>query len=159
MKRYRDLNLRAIREKADLDFAHFTYQKHMCSCCYGPKQLPKLYWKNRTIPNHDNYSYILFKNANNGSGTVTKEDWIANYTCIEWGNMTTEQLNVVCEMLLDQLGAEYIVAKPKSEAKCILIFVKSEAESFLLRNEAMLKEKPEFAHEILQMEEIANEKH
>jgi len=69
-KTYSDLNLKAIREALNIDFAHFTYKQGQCSCCYGPKDLPKMYWKDRTIPEGDDYSYILFKNANNGSGTV-----------------------------------------------------------------------------------------
>lgn len=35
--KYKELNLKKIREDNDLDFAHFTYQKGMCSCCYGQK--------------------------------------------------------------------------------------------------------------------------
>lgn len=73
LKRYKDLNLKEIREKTGIDFAHFTFQPGMCSCCYGPEDLPSLYWKDRRIK-HDNYSYILFKNADNGSGSVTKND-------------------------------------------------------------------------------------
>lgn len=74
MKIYSDLDLKAIRDEVGLDFAHFTYQRGMCSCCYGPKNLPKMYWKNKTIPAHDNYTYLLFKNADNGSGIVRGGD-------------------------------------------------------------------------------------
>ena len=80
--KYGELNLREIRDLADIDFAHFTYRRGQCSCCYGPKDLLKMYWKNRVIPEHDDYSYILFKNADNGSGTVTKNDEISDGTCI-----------------------------------------------------------------------------
>lgn len=31
MKQYKDLNLRKLREEADIDFAHFTYKKAQCS--------------------------------------------------------------------------------------------------------------------------------
>lgn len=153
MTQYKDLDLKKIREAADLDFAHYTYQKHMCSCCYGPKDLPKLYWKNRTIPDHYNYSYILFKNASNGGGAVTKNDTIKHHTCISWKNMTAEQLDMVCQMLLDQLDSDYAIAKPKCETLCIIILRRAEMEQFMERNEKDLKENPEFAYEILIKEE------
>lgn len=31
---YGDLNLKKIRDDNEFDFAHFTYQRGMCSCCY-----------------------------------------------------------------------------------------------------------------------------
>lgn len=121
--KYRDLNLKKIREDNDLDFAHFTYQKGMCSCCYGPKDLPKSYWKGKVIPEHDNYTYLLFKNADNGSGVVRGNDEIDDYTCIEW-DFPIERLETVCKDLQSQLGDEYVVLKPKNDLSCILIFKK-----------------------------------
>ena len=121
--KYKDLNLKKIREDNDLDFAHFTYQKGMCSCCYGPKDLPKSYWKGKVIPEHDNYTYLLFKNADNGSGVVRGNDEIDDYTCIEW-DFPIERLETVCKDLQSQLGDEYVVLKPKNDLSCILIFKK-----------------------------------
>jgi hypothetical protein len=118
--KYKDLNLKKIREDNDLDFAHFTYQKGMCSCCYGPKDLPKRYWRNGVIPEHDDYTYILFKNADNGGGVVTRDNEVDDYTCIEWG-FPIEKLENVCKDLQTQLGDEYVVLKPKSDFGCILI--------------------------------------
>lgn len=120
--KYRDLNLKKIREDNDLDFAHFTYQKGMCSCCYGPKHLPKRYWRGGVIPEHDNYTYLLFKNADNGSGVVKGNDEICChlYDCIEW-NFPIEKLENVCKDLQAQLGDEYIVLKPKDDSKCIVV--------------------------------------
>lgn len=43
MKRYKELNLKSLREEADIDFAHFTYLKGMCSCCFPPSSFPKIY--------------------------------------------------------------------------------------------------------------------
>ena len=89
MKKYAELNLKKIREDNGLDFAHFTYVKGMCSCCYGPTDLPAIYWKDGIVKNEeDKYSYILFKNANNGSGQVKRKDEITNYTCISHGNLS-----------------------------------------------------------------------
>lgn len=50
MKTYADLDLKAIREACDLDFAHYTYGRGQCSCCYGPLEMPAKYWRNRKKP-------------------------------------------------------------------------------------------------------------
>lgn len=120
--KYKDLNLKKIREDNDLDFAHYTYQKGMCSCCYGPKDLPKKYWRNNTIPEGDDYTYILFKNADNGSGIVKGDDEICDGTheCIAW-DFPIEKLENVCKDLQGQVGRMYVVLKPKDTMSCILI--------------------------------------
>jgi hypothetical protein len=120
--KYKELNLKKIREDNDLDFAHFTYQNGMCSCCYGPKDLPKRYWRNNTVPEGDDYTYILFKNANNGSGIVKRDDEICchSYECVAW-DFPIEKLENVCRDLQTQLGDEYVVLKPKDTSGCILI--------------------------------------
>lgn len=136
---YGDLNLKKIRDENELDFAHFTYQRGMCSCCYGPLDLPKRYWKGGKKPveveidgkwhyeldgqkvNTDNIQYILFKNADNGSGHVRRADEIDNYTCIEWG-FPMEKLEKVCKDLQEQLGDKYVVLMPTDTYTCIEIF-------------------------------------
>lgn len=118
--KYKDLNLKKIRDDNDLDFAHFTYNKGMCSCCYGPKDLPKRYWKGNTIPDGDDYTYLLFKNAYNGSGRVKRDDEIKDYTCIEW-DFPMEKLVGVCKDLQAQLGNEYTVLMPTDKLTCIII--------------------------------------
>ena len=137
--KYKDLNLKKIREDNDLDFAHFTYQKGMCSCCYGPKYLPKRYWKGNVIPEDDNYTYLLFKNADNGSGHVKRNDTIKDYTCIEWG-FPMEKLESVCKGLQEQLGDDYVVLMPTDELTCIIIVastsdrIKEDAERYGMIN-------------------------
>lgn len=119
---YGDLNLKKIRDDNGLDFAHFTYQKGMCSCCYGPRDLPKRYWRGNIIPDDDyDYTYLLFKNADNGSGHVKKTDEIDDYTCIEWG-FPMEKMEKVCKDLQEQLGDEYVVLMPTDTYTCIQIF-------------------------------------
>ena len=118
--KYKDLNLKKIREDNDLDFAHFTYQKGMCSCCYGPKDLPKIYWRGGVIPSGNDYTYILFKNANNGGGEVKKEDRIKDYQCVAW-RFPVEKLEKVCKDLQSQVGDEYVVLMPTDTRYCILI--------------------------------------
>lgn len=120
MKHYKDLDLQQIRDECGLDFAHFTYQKGQCSCCYGAKDQPAIYWKNHKIPEGDNYSFILFKNAYNGSGTVTKNDIIEDYTCVSW-DFDITKLHKVCELLRSQLDSDYIVVEPVDETSCIII--------------------------------------
>lgn len=133
MIQYKDLNLKEIREKANLDFAHYTYKKGMCSCCYGPKDLPKRYWKNNMISEDNNYTYILFKNANNGSGAVTKNHFIKKYTYISW-RMNQEQLDLVCNLLLEQLDEDYVIVKPQSKHECILILEKQYLKEHIIKN-------------------------
>lgn len=119
---YGDLNLKKIRDDNGLDFAHFTYQRGMCSCCYGPRDLPKRYWRGNVIPEDDyDYTYLLFKNADNGSGHVKRADEIDNYTCIEWG-FPMEKLKKVCKDLQEQLGDKYVVLMPTDTYTCIQIF-------------------------------------
>lgn len=118
--KYRDLNLKKLREDNDLDFAHYTYQEGMCSCCYSPKDLPKRYWKDGAIPEGDDYTYILFKNANNGSGVVHRDDEIKDYQCIGW-RFDSAKLEKVCKDLQEQLGDEYIVLVPTDPCWTIVV--------------------------------------
>lgn len=119
---YGDLNLKKIRDDNGIDFAHFTYQRGMCSCCYGPKDLPKRYWRGNIIPNDDyDYTYLLFKNADNGSGHVKRTDEIKNHTCIEW-YFPMEKLEKICKDLQEQLGDEYVVLMPTDTLTCIGIY-------------------------------------
>lgn len=127
MKRYRDLDLKAIREEVGLDFAHYTYKSGQCSCCYGPKDMASIHWKDRVIPEGDDYTYLLFKNASNGSGVVSKDDWIESNTCIEY-YMSVEQRGAVCRLLQEQLGEGYEVINPGMETRCIEIMVSEDAK-------------------------------
>jgi hypothetical protein len=133
---YGDLNLRAIREATGLDFAHYTYQPNMCSCCYGPEDFPKRYWNKDSITidqegkihaKDENYSYILFKNASNGSGSVTKNDTIipseiaGDDVYISYSFRDDAQRDAVIAALQEQLGDLYIVTTPEDENHCIRI--------------------------------------
>ena len=121
--KYKDLNLKHLREVCDIDFAHYTYKKGMCSCCYGPKDLPSIYWKNRKIltdVDYDDISYILFKNADNGSGCVRAEDNMRRIEYIAW-NLTPEQLDKVIAELEKQVGDEYDVECPDNKYTCIIL--------------------------------------
>ena len=146
--KYKDLDLRAIMEAENLDFAHWTYQRGQCSCCYGPEDQPKRYWRNGDRP-EDVYGYpgldvqtrkpifhfvkiwkgkrydysartILFKNANNGSGTVRRNDEI-RYDYIEYNLDDMAQVQRVCNLLQQQLGEEYEVVCPDDMMRCIKI--------------------------------------
>ena len=127
--KYKDLNLKKIRDDNGIDFAHFTYQKGMCSCCYGPRDLPRRYWRGSTIPDEDyDYTYLLFKNADNGSGIVKGDDNIKKYQCISW-HFPIEKMRKVCEDLQEQVGDEYVVMMPPNEMYCIIIFSKEEIDN------------------------------
>lgn len=130
MKRYKDLDLVKIREGCNLDFARYTYSKGQCSCCYGPLDMPeRKYWakgkspmdRHLTPEDMDQIPYILFKNAENGSGTVKPTDYIKGGTCIEYNVLSDEQLDQICVMLQEQLGDEYIVQKPENFNYCIVL--------------------------------------
>ena len=125
--KYKDLNLKKIREDNDLDFAHFTYQRGMCSCCYGPWDLPNRYWRNgQKLPDDGReIQYILFKNADNGSGVVKREDKIKRYQCVSW-HFPIEKLENVCKDLQNQVGDDYVVLVPTSHWYTILICKKGE---------------------------------
>ena len=139
---YKDLNLKKIRDDNGLDFAHFTYQRGMCSCCYGPLDLPKRYWRGGSKPvniegryyelngrkvNSDDIQFILFKNANNGSGTVKKDDVIKSYQCIEW-NFPLDKMEKICKDLQEQVGNEYVVMMPPSKTYCIIVIKNNDVE-------------------------------
>lgn len=133
--KYKDLNLKKIREDNDLDFAHFTYQKGMCSCCYGPWDLPKRYWRDGKVQaQSEDVQYILFKNANNGSGEVKRTDELKDYQCISW-NFPIEKLENVCKDLQEQVGDQYEVLMPTNDMYCIVIchkgsrYIESELKS------------------------------
>ena len=69
-----------------LDFIHFTYKPGQCSCYYGPLDQAMKHWRKDFLEalgvhNHKEYNainhnrsifdyakYIIFKNADNGSG-------------------------------------------------------------------------------------------
>lgn len=135
LKTYGELNLKEIRELAGLDFAHFTYQPGKCSCCFGPIDLPKQYWNKEYLAKHNvknprelhdlfiyDYEYLLFKNAENGTGIVRKNDYILDHTMIEW-RFDESKMNLVIGLLQKQLGNSYDVIKPADNSKCIKIKV------------------------------------
>lgn len=126
--RYKDLDLKGLREKCDIDFAHYTYLFNQCSCCYSPKDLPRRYWRDGIIKD-GNYSYILFKNADNGSGRVKGNDYLSykSQICISW-RLTDEQLNAVVKELRKQVGSEFTVIKPPSIDTCIVLKRKKNIE-------------------------------
>lgn len=126
--KYRDLNLRHLREVCDIDFAHYTYKRGQCSCCYGPKDLPPMYWRHRKVlvdVDYDDISYILFKNADNGGGIRRANDELDRIEFIEW-NLTPEQLDKVIAELKRQVGDEYDVIYPESKLVCIKLVRKEE---------------------------------
>ena len=158
MKTYGDLNLKAIREACDLDFAHYTYGRGQCSCCYGPLDMAKRYWRNSKKPieveegglihyeldgqRYDDRktTYILFKNACNGSGRIkNKAEPIKNYTCISYRFASDEQKQKVCSMLQEQLGNEYVVQVPQNTLHCIIIFTKEYIDTENARRKMMIE--------------------
>lgn len=125
MMLYKDLDLRKLREECGLDFAHYTYKPGQCSCCYGPKDMASIHWKDRVIPEGDDYTYLLFKNADNGSGHVKAHDTIGDRIYIEWG-FPEDKMKDVINSLSSQLSDEYIVLQPKTRFKCIQIRLRNE---------------------------------
>lgn len=136
---YKDLNLNKLRDDNGLDFAHYTYLKDMCTCCYGPFDFPKRYWKdggkpvkikdkdgchyeiNGKIVDEDNIQYILFRNAENGAGNVKDTDEIRDVQSIGW-QFPMEKMQKVCKDLQGQFGNEYVVLMPTDEFTCIMVY-------------------------------------
>lgn len=143
---YRDLNLKGLREKLGLDFAHFTYKDNQCSCCYGPSDMASIHWRNREVievddPRFEKVNYILFKNANNGSGSVTKNDKLKDTEYIEYQLESFDLVKKVCEELFNQVsGYGYGVLVPKNTNKCILLFDIERAKKFASHGNDYIKE-------------------
>ena len=127
LKRYKDLNLKKIMKDFDLDFAHYTYLPGQCTCCYGPWDMASTHWKDGIVPKtqeeRNKARYIIFKNADNGSGIRSKNDFIEDETYIEWNNeaISMQEITKICEALQEQLGEEYKVYVPQSGEYCICI--------------------------------------
>lgn len=118
---YKDLNLNKLCDDNGLDFAHYTYLKDMCTCCYGPLDFPKRYWRGREKPKtEESVQYILFQNAENGIGVVKDTDEIRDYQSVAW-QFPMEKMQKVCKDLQEQFGSEYVVAMPTDEFTCIMI--------------------------------------
>lgn len=126
-KTYKDLKLIDFRKKMDLDFCHFTYKGNQCSCCYGPKDLPARYWKNGVIQKDKDFKYLLYKNANNGSGTRKLNDFVNDVDFISWGNMDSNELENVCKELSNTYGEDYIVLVPSDEYSTIIVIDKNDS--------------------------------
>lgn len=151
---YKDLNLKKLRDENGLDFAHFTYPPGLCSCCYGPLDLPARYWRKGIKPQSmENVQYLLFKNADNGSGHVRKNDDIGEVEYIEW-NFPLEKMDKICEELQRQVGRDYVVLIPQNINKCILI-VKADREDIIEKECAEGKRRAKFVP--LAPDDFANE--
>lgn len=143
MKTYADLDLKKIRDDCGLDFARHTYSQGQCSCCYGPQDMGEEWWVKGKKPQKivakrdaagksvsytwdrdiDKYTYILFKNADNGSGRIKSlKEPVKNHTFVEHRVSSNEQLEKVCQMLQEQLGAMYYVEMPEDQNFCIDIY-------------------------------------
>lgn len=122
-KRYKDLDLRHIMEVCNLDFAHYTYQQKQCSCCYGPEDAPAKYWRGGIIKQED-YTYILFDNAANGSGPVRGTWPMKKLEFVRYCLPDIKTVEKVCIELKKQLGEDYYVLCPKDMILTIIIVPK-----------------------------------
>ena len=68
--------------------------------------------------------YLIFKNADNGSGRVARNDDIGEFECIQWG-FPVEKMGKICQDLEGQMGKEYEILVPSSEHFCIVAVSKS----------------------------------
>lgn len=130
--RYGDLHLETVREACGLDFAHFTYQPGMCSCCYGPEDLPSIYWHNHTKLD-GNYTYILFKNADNGSGCVKRKDFVKDITYVSW-DFPMDRMESVCKHLKECFGDDFSVIAPKDHFHTITVVINSRLNEYIKDN-------------------------
>lgn len=124
IKTYKDLRIDDLRKETDIDFAHYTYKKGQCSCCYGPSDQASIHWKDRKIRDDEDVQYILFKNADNGSGAVKANDIVSDVEFIRW-SLTDENLEKVCVALSKHFGEDFIVIKPSSDKITIITIRKN----------------------------------
>ena len=169
MKTYGDLDLKKVMEDNSLDFAHFTYMRGQCSCCYGPMDMPARYWHGSKKPveirektgehscsiryeldgkpfDMDRMKYILFKNAENGSGTVKRTDVIDDHTCVMYSKNLYGVLEKICRDLAEQLDEDYVVIVPDADYSCIVIRVTEKLQPWMTEKkelDAMRKETAE----------------
>ena len=101
----------------------------------------------------ENVQYLLFKNADNGSGHVRKNDDIGEVEYIEW-NFPLEKMDKICEELQRQVGRDYVVLIPQNINKCILI-VKADREDIIEKECAEGKRRAKFVP--LAPDDFANE--
>lgn len=134
MKQYKDLDLMAIAKQANLDFAHWSCLGN-CSCCIDIEGdfRQKYFTRPKSEINFTDLQYILFKNANNGSGDV-KENYVIGFQSDGYGGIDTreypvyvmhrinkqEDLQTVVKLLQEQLGVDYKVSCANS-SECIKI--------------------------------------
>ena len=129
-KFYGELNLKEIREKCSLDFAHYTYPHGMCPCCTCFLDFPKRYWApdkrplKTVLPNGetayvldgkqvtmDDFAYLLFMNSDRDGGYATKRTRIDSVN-VAYRFVSDQQKSDVCRLLSEQLGQNYVVAEP-----------------------------------------------
>ena len=150
-KTFGDLDLRKICNEVGIDFAHYTYGKEMCSCCYQPTDMPARYWRGHTqkerqalkeacsrkpdkknsniLHKGQDYTYIWFKNAYNCGGRVKATDficrgnepWTKSRKEYIGWKLPEDKLKKFCFELSEQLGPDYQVNMPSSEMECIEI--------------------------------------
>lgn len=106
MKEYLHLDLGKIREEANLSFALVV---------------PLKQYKYSQTDNETKMPYIIIK--------ANDELYIKDQTAIVHGNLTTEQMNIVCSLLQKQLGDDYVVQKPETDNVCIVIRLASKISS------------------------------
>ena len=129
-KFYGELNLKEIREKCGLDFAHYTYPHGMCPCCTCFLDFPKRYWNPKRRPQKivlpdstaayeldgkrvtvDDFTYLLFLNSDRDGGYATKDTLIDSVN-VAYRFVSDQQKSDVCRLLSKQLGKNYVVAEP-----------------------------------------------
>lgn len=122
--KYKDLNLKQLREKCNLDFAHYTYGSRQCSCCYGPKDMPSIYWRDGKNLGTNDVDYILFKNSYNADGIVHKNDDIKDIQFVCW-HCSKDKLHDICLELRKQFDDEWAIFEPQVDYHTIIICKKS----------------------------------
>ena len=129
---YGELDLRSIRDKCLLDFAHWSFQKNMRSSKNTPEDMSEIYWRGHKVK-HDDYTYVLFKNSLDEAGIVRKRDFIKDNTLIlcrfdDKAKFNCEtQKSLFCRLLSYQLSPDYRIGIPNSEGLPIKIICKCRA--------------------------------
>lgn len=139
IKRYSELNLHELRDKAGLDFAHYTLKAGQCSCCYGPLDQAKKHFSKEFLDKYNvktlkdlnnlydnkealnSMTYILFKNAINNPDSGYKKLDDRSYSEVIMWDFEMEKMDLVCKLLEEYFGESYKVIKPTSKCECIKV--------------------------------------
>lgn len=116
LKKYGDLNFDVLRNDIGIDLVHYTCPRGHRWFELHPMDYPARCWRGgKPSDDYLDYTFILFKNAEDMGGYVTKEHYIENETFLETKFKDDIQAKRAIDELQRQLGTRYLVQWPPEE--------------------------------------------